>query len=71
MAQTALTIADTQRQSRHMVGLLDYFQPRRGLGLLGLPIENQSIGQTPPPGLLGARDDTSLATLNNLPDALG
>ena len=32
-----------------MVGLLDYFQPRRALGLLGLPIEQQVVGE----GLLG------------------
>ena len=35
-----------------MVGLLDYFQPRWNLGLLGLPMGNQSVGETPPAGLL-------------------
>ncbi len=33
-----------------MVGLLDYFQPRRNVGLLGLPMEGQVIGD----GLLGS-----------------
>ncbi len=33
-----------------MVGLLDYFQPRRAVGLLGLPIEQQVVGD----GLLGS-----------------
>ena len=54
-----------------MVGLLDYFQPRWDLGLLGLPIGNQNFGEIPPPGLLGGRDYTAPATLNNLPEALG
>src|SRR6266700_2655779 len=41
-----------------MVGLLDYFQPRRAVGLLGLPIEQQVVGE----GLLGG---------TVLPDVLG
>ncbi len=50
-----------------MVGLLDYFQPRWNLGLLGLPMGNQSVGETPPAGLLGPRPFTSLPA----PDLLG
>src|SRR5438132_10553730 len=57
-----------------MIGLLDYFEPRRNVGLLGLPMEGQVIGDglldnAMLPDLLGSWGDHKPGVLTDLPNS--